>query len=266
VSNYFQGKRVLITGASSGIGAALSRKLAHQGANLTLVARNVEALSGLKNSIEVTGAKINIVPLDISDCQAVTEAMSSIPETPVDILINNAGIACCDRFENLGYDDFDAMMKTNFLGQVSMIRAVLPTMKSEGAGHIVNIASMAGLLSIAGYTAYGASKSALIGFNDCLRNELAGSPIRLTLVLSSDVDTPQYYQESKTRPAANAALSGSIKLLSSEEAANRILYGVQKYKKELVVSPLSGRIMLAMARRFPSIGKAVMDQIAKKYN
>lgn len=270
MSTYYSGKTVLVTGASSGIGMALSRQLAKEGAKLVLIARNIDALNSLKMELDEI-ASIAVYTLDISDSTAVKIFASEVDIGSIDILINNAGIVCCDHFENLSEDDFRSMIHTNYLGQVWMTKAILPAMKARSSQHrnkgqIVNIASMAGVIGIAGYTAYSASKYALVGFSESLRNELAGTGIELTLVLPSDVDTPQFHQENLTKPEATKALSGSIQPISAELAASKVLLAVKKSKHELVLSPASGRLSLWLCRVFPKLSRKIMDNKTIPFN
>ena len=265
MSNYFQGKTVLITGASSGIGAALCRALAQKGANLILIARQAAPLEALANELqEIT--QTQAISLDISDELAVNQLANNINLNAIDILINNAGIAHCARFEGLYQTDFRSMIDVNYLGQVWMTRLLLPIMKENGEGQIINIASMAGVLGLAGYTGYGASKYALVGFTEALRNELSGSNVSLTLILPSDVDTPQLEREEAGKPAATQALSGKVKPLSAKQAAAQILLAIEKRRREAVVSPLSGRILLRLCRLFPGISKTILDAITRPHN
>ncbi|MFX4227456.1 MAG: SDR family NAD(P)-dependent oxidoreductase [Porticoccaceae bacterium] len=265
MSSYFQGKTVLITGASSGIGAALANSLANRGANLILLARQIESLKALAGKLEPK-TQVQTISLDITDELAVNQLASRINLHAIDILINNAGIAHCARFEDLFQTDFRSMMDVNYLGQVWMTRLILPVMKENGEGQIINIASMAGVLGLAGYTAYGASKHALVGFTEALRNELSGSNIDLTLVLPSDVDTPQLEKEALNKPAATRALAGRIKPLSANRASTKILQAIEKRKREVVVSPFFGRVQLKLCRLFPGISKKVLDSITRPHN
>ena len=124
-----------------------------------------------------------------------------------DILINSAGIISCDYFGNISYDSFDAVMKINLYGIRNMIAEVLPAMKPRG-GHIVIISSAAGLMGMSGYTAYGTSKFALVGFAECLRGELKQQGIHLTIVCPPEVDTPMLLDEMKT-------ISSEIRILKN---------------------------------------------------
>lgn len=262
MSTHFSGKTVLITGASSGIGKALSHLLAQQGANLILVARTMDALNQLKHELD-SATNIKLYPLDISDEHAVKTLASNIDISGVDVLVNNAGIACCDRLENLSETDYRDMINTNYLGQVWMTRAILPGMRSRNRGQIINIASMAGVIGITGYSAYSASKYALVGFTESLRNELSATGIKVSLVLPSDIDTPQLAKENQTKPDATKALSGNIKALTPEAAAQKIVEGIIRQKQIIAVSPLSGRFALFVHRIFPGLSKGWMDKIVK---
>ena len=271
MSTYYSGKTVLITGASSGIGAALSMQLAHSGANLILIARKLDALNRLKAELEGL-TSVDVYSLDISDTEAVNTFATEVDLSCIDILINNAGIVSCDRFENLSETDYRSMIETNYLGHVWMTRAILPAMKvrrsqdTQYKGHIVNLASMAGVIGIAGYTAYSPSKYALVGFSESLRNELAGTGIDITLVLPSDVDTPQFHHENSTKPEATKAISGSIQPVSAEFAASKILAAVASSKNELVISPATGHLLLWICRTFRKLSHKILDNKTIPFN
>ena len=275
MQNFYAGKWVLVTGASSGIGLALAHRLRALGANLLLVARNQDRLEAATEQIrqlkvvtnEVGNPQVCCCDLDISDYDSVQQKLPPLlAQYPLDLLINNAGVVSCARFEDLEPDQFRDNLSINFLGQVWVTQQVLKFMRGRGHGWIVNIASMAGVIGLAGYTAYGASKHALVGFSDSLRNELAGGSVGLTLVLPSDVDTPQLAQENQTKPAANRAISGKVAPLNAGQAAERILVAVAAGKSELVLAPASGRISLFLYRLMPSLARRVIDSAAKPHN
>lgn len=272
MNGYFYNKRVLVSGASSGIGFALSNALSEQGAQLVLIARNAEKLDAVKKTLTASASSsasnnpAELYALDICDQQAIAKTMPKIFSRPVDIVINNAGIASNNHFEQLDDDCFRSMIETNFLAQVSMCRYALEAMKKQRHGHIVNVASMAGVLGITGYTAYGASKFALVGFTRALRNELSGTGIKTTLVLPSDVATPQLEAEETTRTAANRAVVGTgANAMSAELAAKKMLVAIKKQQTEVVISNLSGRVLLRLCELFPSTSRLVLDSIAIKH-
>jgi len=265
VSTYFFGKRVLITGASSGIGLALSQQLAKRGAKLVLIARNKDKLTQAVGTLN-SHHEIEYYSLDLCDQNQVEARLERILRSPVDLLINNAGIASNNHFEQLDEPCFREMMETNFFAQVAICRQILAAMKTRKQGHIVHIASMAGVLGIAGYTAYGSSKFALVGFARALRNELAGTAIRTTLILPADVDTPQLHTENQSRTKANKAVTGAgSKPLSSEGAAAKILQAIEKQKQEAIISAFSGHMLFFLCQLFPKISYWVMDSMASKH-
>jgi len=269
--SYFTNKRVLITGASSGIGEALCREISNLGATLVMVARNQAKLTQLQAQLhrksDLPDSSHEIFVTDITDAKELKQSLERICLEPVDILINNAGIACNDRFENLDEHVFREMIETNFLAQTAICRMVLPHMKKNAQGHIVNVASVAGVLGLAGYTAYGASKFALVGFTRALRNELSGTGIKTTLVMPSDVDTPQFQQEQQTRSSANQAIAGKgAKAITADQAARLICSAISKQKEEAIISPFSGRVPVWLCQWFPGISRKVMDSVTKKYN
>ncbi|MFZ2398930.1 MAG: SDR family NAD(P)-dependent oxidoreductase [Smithella sp.] len=184
--DYYKNKHVYITGGSSGIGLEIARKLFSYGANLTIIARNSAKLEDARREIEKikvsSGQFIRCLSVDVSNSDELSRVISqTLKEFGVpDILINSAGIISCDYLGNIPYDKFDAVMKINLYGTRNMIAEVLPAMKKEA--HIVIISSMAGLVGMCGYTAYGTSKFALVGLAECLRGELKQKGIHLTLV------------------------------------------------------------------------------------
>ena len=125
----------------------------------------------------------------------------------IDVLINSAGVVHPGEFTNLDLEKFHWMMNTNFFGTVNTIKLFLPLMQS--GAHIVNISSMAGILGVYGYTAYGASKFAVRGFSDALRSELKMQGIHLSIVFPPDTDTPQLSYENQFKPEITKEIGGT---------------------------------------------------------
>jgi 3-dehydrosphinganine reductase len=264
---YFSNKLAFITGGSSGIGLALARKLFSYGANLIIIARNSAKLEDARRDIESfkvsSGHFIRCLSVDVSSS---TDLSRVIPQamrecgTP-DILINSAGIINCDYFENISSESFDAVMKVNLYGTRNMIAEVLPAMKPRG-GHIVIISSAAGLMGMSGYTAYGTSKFALIGFAECLRGELKNQGIHLTVVCPPEVDTPMLLDEMKTIPSEIRILKNMSGQLKPEFVAARVLRAVAG-KKFMVIPGFRTKWLWYTQRLTPAWLRFSSDMIIK---
>jgi 3-hydroxy acid dehydrogenase/malonic semialdehyde reductase len=169
-----------ITGASSGFGAAIARRLARDGARVVLVARRRERLDALAREL---GALAHVVTLDVRDPAAVERAVAELPDAcrEVDVLVNNAGLALgLDPAHQASLADWDEMVDTNVKGLMYVTRAVLPGMVARGRGHVLNIGSVAGEWPYPGGNVYGASKAFVHQFSLNLRADLLGTPVRVT--------------------------------------------------------------------------------------
>lgn len=218
----YQGKTVLITGGSSGIGRALACLLDSAGARLWLLARRKEAL--LETQAQMHG-ECRVLSVDVSQWEQVQTAFEEIRRVggAPDVIINSAGITHPGYVQDLPVELFRRMMEVNYLGTVHVVKAALPAMLARGSGHIINISSVAGFMGVFGYTAYGASKYAVRGFSDTLRAELKPLGIRVSVVFPPDTDTPQLAYEAPLKPPETRALAGNAGLLTAEAVARTIL-------------------------------------------
>jgi 3-hydroxy acid dehydrogenase / malonic semialdehyde reductase len=169
-----------ITGASSGFGAAIARRLARDGARVVLAARRRERLEALARDL---GAQAHVVTLDVRDNAAVESAVAALPAGfgDVDVLVNNAGLALgLEPAQRAALADWDEMVDTNVKGLMYVTRAVLPGMVARGRGHVVNIGSVAGEWPYPGGNVYGASKAFVHQFSLNLRADLLGTAVRVT--------------------------------------------------------------------------------------
>ena len=186
-------KIVIITGASSGIGAGCARKFASQGASLILNARNEEKLSALKEELEQQyGARVCLLPFDVRDRKTAAEALASLPDEwkAIDILINNAGLVIgVDKEHEGNLDEWDIVIDTNIKSLLAMTRLVVPGMVARGRGHIINIGSIAGDAAYAGGSVYCATKAAVKALSDGLRIDLVDTPLRVTNIKPGLVET-----------------------------------------------------------------------------
>ncbi|MBR5199130.1 MAG: SDR family oxidoreductase [Bacteroidales bacterium] len=186
-------KTVLITGASSGIGAGCARKFASQGARVILNARNAQKLEALASELkDKYDAECYVMPFDVCDRKAASEALEELPQEwkSVDILINNAGLAVgVDKEHEGNLDEWDVVIDTNVKALLSMTRLVVPGMVERGCGHIINIGSIAGDAAYPGGSVYCATKAAVKALSDGLRIDLVDTPLRVTNIKPGLVET-----------------------------------------------------------------------------
>ncbi len=188
---------VVVTGASSGIGKATALALADRGARVVLAARRVELLEATAREVEDRGGEALVVPCDVT-VRAQVEGVARAAEERrgrIDAWINNAGVIAWSLFEDTTEEEFRRMLEVNLMGSVYGAWAVLPIMRRQGSGVIVNIASMASLVALPVGSAYSSSKAGLFAFGDSLRRELKGSGIRVGQVLPVGVNTAGFFHQ-----------------------------------------------------------------------
>lgn len=171
---------VLVTGASSGFGAAIARRFAADGARIVLAARRVDRLEALAADL---GERAHVVELDVRQRSAVAFAIDNLPAdfAAIDVLVNNAGLALgLEPAHEASLDDWETMVDTNIKGLMMVTRAVLPGMVARGRGHIVNLGSIAGEWPYPGGNVYGATKAFVRQFSLNLRADLHGTALRVT--------------------------------------------------------------------------------------
>lgn len=262
-----EGKHVIITGGSSGIGKTTAKLLSREGANVYIVARDRGKLDQALQEIKAEGCnpdrQYGAFSADVTRYEEIEATVATIAEAAgaPDILINSAGIVRPGYVEELPLSAFRAQMDTNYFGTLHAVKAVLPHMMVQGSGHIVNVSSIGGAIGAFGYTAYGASKFAVCGFSEALRAELKPHNIGVSLALPFDTETPQLREERKTRPletevtagVANPGklsrpseyiaywwiklLSGNGKPMSAEQVAEALLRGIRKGHYLIVPDP-----------------------------
>jgi serine 3-dehydrogenase len=186
-------KLVLVTGASSGIGAACAHKFGAEGAKLILNARRNDRLEDLASFLRKEfDTKYLLLPFNVRELKNVKAGLENLPKEwqDIDVLINNAGLSRgLDKLPEGNIEDWEEMIDTNVKGLLYVTRLVLPGMVKRGRGHIVNIASIAGIYSYPGGNVYGATKAAVRILSENLRVDLLGTPIRVSTVSPGLVET-----------------------------------------------------------------------------
>ena len=191
----WQGSRVLLTGASSGIGAGLAEEFARRGATIGLSARHAERLAATAARCRELGAEVHELLADFSDPAAADQlARDAIAALGgVDLLFNNAGIPKRRNVRELDAATVDSVMQVNFLAPTRLTLALLPQMIERGAGRIVNVSSVAATLSSPGEAAYDASKAALCVFSEAMAADLWDTGVKVLVIYPGVVDTPLFH-------------------------------------------------------------------------
>ncbi|WP_347159244.1 3-ketoacyl-ACP reductase [Pontibacter chitinilyticus] len=186
-----QGKNALVTGAGKGIGRAIAIALAAEGVNVALLARTTSQLEDVAGEVQAKGVKAAVVTADVTNIEAVNEAVMQAREQlgPIDILINNAGVGAFAKFLEMEPEKWESIIRVNLLGPYYVTRAVLPEMIERQTGDIINISSTAGQKGAPVTSAYSASKFGLIGMSESLMQEVRKHNIRVTTLTPSTVAT-----------------------------------------------------------------------------
>lgn len=244
-----QGSNIWITGASSGLGAALAREFSAQGAQLALSARTEEKLEAVNRSLDRPGM---IFPCDVTDDYALTTTVQAIVDRMqhLDIAILNAGTYNATPLLELDVEDTRALFDINFFSVVRAIQLLVPVMKAQGRGHLVVISSVAGDVGLPYAAAYSASKSALNRLCESLHPELDKYGIKISLVSPGFVKTPLTDKNEFPMPFR----------ISAEEAAKAVRKGIEKNRFEIRFPFTMAFIM----RRLAHLPKRILLSITKR--
>jgi NADP-dependent 3-hydroxy acid dehydrogenase YdfG len=230
MTNNIVGKVVVITGASSGLGEAIARHLASLGAKVVLGARRTERLEKLVAEINLEKGQAVAVPTDVTKRQDVERLASTAVEQfdRLDVLVNNAGIMQLSSLDKLRVEEWDRMIDVNIKGVLYGIAAVLPVMNKQQSGHIINIASVAGLKVFgAGGTVYSATKFAVRALSEGLRAE-AGANIRTTIISPGAIESE--LKEGSTDPEAQGMVREFYRAnqIPADSVARAVAYAIEQ--------------------------------------
>lgn len=249
---FWSGKTVLITGASSGIGAALAQEIGGCGARVGLMARRRPELERLARTLEAAGGRALPLPADVADREAVQGAVEKLEAAlgPVDVLVANAGIGGGGTARDMDVAGIEQVFAVNFFGPVHAVAAVLPGMRARRSGHLAAVSSLAGWRGLPGSVAYGPSKAALSLFCESLRVQLRPEGIRVTLVHPGFVKTPLTDQNDYPMPF----------MVPVERAARLIRRAIEQGKAELCF-PWP---MVLAARLLRVMPNSLFDRVARR--
>jgi 3-oxoacyl-[acyl-carrier protein] reductase len=205
------GKTALVTGASQGIGEAVAKLLARQGARVVLAARNEEKLKSLAIYIDAGGGCARPLVLDVSAPETFAERLKSLPHdfADIDILVNNAGITADNLLARMSLADWERVLRTNLTGAFALTKEVIRGMMKRRWGRVINVSSVVGMMGNAGQANYAASKAGLIGFSKSLARELGSRNITVNVVAPGYIETAM---TDALPAAAREELTGAIAL------------------------------------------------------
>ncbi|MDF2720516.1 MAG: oxidoreductase [Paenibacillus sp.] len=254
----WNGKIAAITGASSGIGATVAKRIADKGGTPLLLARSRDKLAELADRL---GGRAEAIELDVASTESVNETFSRILQRygRIDVLINNAGFGMFERFEDMDVDSFEKMMNVNYMGIVRCTKAALPSMLEAGSGHIVNIASLAGKIATAKSSGYAATKHAVLGLTNSLRQELFGTGIAVTAINPGPVDTPFF---EVADPSGSYVANVRKMMLTPERVAEAIVRAVETRRAEVDLPAIAGfgaKLFYLFPRTFERISRKFFD-------
>jgi 3-oxoacyl-[acyl-carrier protein] reductase len=185
------GKTALVTGASRGIGEAVARRLAAQGARMVVAARTVERLECLAGEIAAAGGEARVLALDLAAPAEVPAALAALPEDwrEVDVLVNNAGVTADNLLARMSLEDWERVLRTNLTGAFAVTKELLRGMMRRRWGRILSVSSVVGLMGNAGQANYAASKAGLVGFSKSLARELGSRNITVNVIAPGYIET-----------------------------------------------------------------------------
>jgi len=263
-----QGRTVLITGGSRGLGLALARQMADEGARLAICGRDPESLERARASLAQSGAEVIAIPADVTDPVSVGELIDAVRQRLglIDVLVNNAGVIEVGPAITMSVADYEEAMATNFWGMLYPTLALLPEMRARRSGRIVNITSIGGKLGIPHLLPYSASKFAAVGFSQGLRAEVAADGIKVVTVCPGLMRTGSprnaIFRGQHRSEYAWFSISDALPGLSisAENAARRIVAACRRGDAE-VLFPVPVRVVAVVNAIAPGLTASVLAAV-----
>ena len=267
----FEGRVAAITGAGSGIGRALAVELSRRGAHLALSDIDEAGLAETVARCEGAGVKVSSEPVDVARREAVFRWADRVvaDHGTVNLVCNNAGVALASTIDAMSFEDLEWLMGINFWGVVHGTKAFLPHLKAAGEGHIVNMSSVFGLISVPSQSAYNAAKFAVRGFTDALRMELEAEDANVSCTtvhpggVKTNIARNARLDPSVADMARDAADFEKIALTTPERAARRILAAVEHDRRRVLVGP-DARVIDLVSRLPAGLYQSVLARGARR--
>lgn len=256
--SYFNNKTAIVTGGAQGIGRALAEELLARGAGQVILA-DIDHAKAEATAKEL-GSRTRATHLDVRDATKVRALIEEVDESGgLDLMFNNAGIAIVGDAEELSLADYDRLIDINIRGVVHGTVAAFDCMRRRGCGHIVNIASVAGLIPAPGFSAYALTKHAVAGYTKSLRVEAAMHGVKLSAVCPGFIDTPMLRNTDLRGQAAaeRDRLLERLPIYSARACARDALNGVAKNRAEIVITK-SAKIAYAAHRAAPELNAQLL--------
>jgi short-subunit dehydrogenase len=255
---------MIITGASSGIGAATARRVARDRVRLTLAGRREDRLRGVARDVEQLQSEALIVPTDVTNRADIRRMVQSTLDRwgRVDVLVNNAGVSYDEPLVDLDPDKVRAEVQVNLIAPIECTQAVLPVMLRQKSGHIINIASLEGLIATPGSSVYCATKFGVFGFSDSLRRQLRDTGIHISAFCPG-------YTPSELTPRLKAHVEGGPDaphhpgLMPTDYVADQMARLV-RHPRRLVVLPRSWSVLVLVAFLFPGVADVLVSRFKAK--
>lgn len=252
----YQGKTVWITGASSGIGEAFARAFYHAGANLIISSRREDALEKVRSELGGDGSRVRILPLDLTQSGNFPELADQAIDLfgSVDVLVNNGGVSQRSEVLETDMEVLRRLMEINYFGSAALTKAILPHMTEMKSGHIIVTSSVAGKIGTKYRSGYAASKHAVQGFFNSLRQEMYGYNIAVTLLCPGFIKT----DISKNALTADGKKFGKMgdahsNAMTADEMVAKVWEDIKNRKEEIVVTGWKERMALLLQRFSPTL-------------
>tara|TARA_R110001592_G_scaffold52511_14_gene160735 strand:- start:6673 stop:7497 length:825 start_codon:yes stop_codon:yes gene_type:complete len=261
----FNGKRIAITGAASGLGRALALRFAREGWSICIADIHMERAAEVANEVEKAGGSALVFECNISKAEDF-QSLANYLEGEwggVDILVNNAGISSSGTLQESSYEEWQRLLDINLMGVVRGCKVFTPLLAKQGQGHIVNVASFAGIASAPGMVTYNVAKAGVISLSESLRHELSADNIDVSVVCPAFF--PTNLMESMNKEETKKLVTKLMKRsgVTAEDVADHIYKGIEN-KDFMLITHKDARVQYSFKRLSPDLFHMGMHQILKK--